>query len=423
MTNSCNKLCLVQPSNEYQISVHKHALALTFPYLIKLLSLHDRWQLCLYVEDKSDVSFKELLLKEKPNFVWITANTATFPNAIKLANIAKEHNCFVMLGGVFASINAEIISNNYNCFDKIIKGFPDIKMLEKLPQEKIIDGKRQYDINFRLSDILNMPLFDLYRNDPVCYEITFGCVYNCNFCSLRRMWDAGICSKRSSDIINYDLSRLKNRNSLKIIDDDILQSQDVLLKCNFGQNFKKIVAETRIDRINEKSISILKELGVTHLIMGVETFDKNNLISSSKTTSKDWMKRTFNAIDLCNKYQIIARPVLQILYPKMPKTYLRDIEPYIKDWTPHNKIELFFSFFTPHPGLEISKGISKNLITNDLSKFDHLNPVYMPDGYSINDVNNVMSNYNTLVDITESIKYNPHIYTTGGYIKEFDVFF
>ncbi len=423
MLNYQNKVCLVQPSNEYQVSVHRHALALTFPYLIHYLSLDDNYKLSLYVEDKSKVSFQQFLIDEKPYYVLITTNTATFPNAVKLANIAKEHNCFVILGGIFASMNIEIISKNYSCFDKIVRGLPDIDLFENSSRKKIIKGKSKYDINFRLSDILNSSLFDCYRNDPVCYEITFGCAYNCNFCSLRYIWDIGICSNRTSDIVINDLNQLRNKDSLKIIDDDVLQSQDVLSKCNFGEKFKKIIAETRIDRINERSIFILKQFGVTHLIMGVETFDNQNLLSSSKTTSKKWVEKAFRAIDLCNKYGIVARPVLQVFYPEMPKNYLKKITPYINDWTPKNNIELFFSFFTPHPGLNVSRGISKNLITNNLSKFDHLNPVYMPNGYNMNDVYDVLFDYNILIDHTESIKYNPHIFTTGEKIKEYDIFF
>lgn len=90
-----------------------------------------------------------------------------------------------------------------------------------IPFDRIVEGRRQYDIDFEVGDIWDLPLFDCYRNDPVCYEITFGCVYNCNFCSLRRIWNAGVCSHRSVEVVRSDLKRLANRQILKIIDDDI----------------------------------------------------------------------------------------------------------------------------------------------------------------------------------------------------------
>lgn len=424
MTDRYHKLCLVQPSNEYQVVSHKYALALTFPYLIRLLSLDEKYSLCLYVEGKSELTFSDFLHKEQPYLVFITSNTATFPSAVKLAHVAKTHNCFVVLGGIFASMNATVIARNYTCFDKIIQGGPFPNFFEALSKDdKIIKGENKYDINFELGDILNRPLFDCYRNDPVCYELTFGCVYNCTFCSLRYIWGTGICSHRTSEIINHDLKLLNRWNTLKIIDDDILQSQDVLSQCDFRSYFKKIIAETRIDRINEKSISVLKQFGITHLIMGVETFDNEHLASFSKSHSKDWMRKTYQALELCNKHGITARPVLQILYPQMSKRYLKDIVPYVEDWTPQNNIEVFFSFFTPHPGLSISKRIAKNLLTNDLSQFDHLHPVYMPDEYTKNDIKSIIDDYNKLVDITNSVKYNPYVHSLGKHMREFDIFF
>ncbi|WP_455669117.1 hypothetical protein, partial [Phocaeicola sp.] len=83
----------------------------------------------------------------------------------------------------------------------------------------------------------------------------------------------------------------------------------------------------------------------------------------------------------------------------------------------------FFSFFTPHPGLGFGKGLVSNLLTNDLSDFDHLHPVYMPDGYDVDDVKQILSDYNRLVDVTDSVEFNPYIYSLGKHKEEFEIFF
>ncbi|WP_455669390.1 B12-binding domain-containing radical SAM protein, partial [Phocaeicola sp.] len=381
-----DRLCLVQPSSGYQIASHQYAQALTFPYLIKLLELDRKFRLSLYVEGRTKKSFYEHLQDEQPRWVLITSNTATFSHAVSLARTAKGEGCKVILGGIFASMNADTIAAHYDCFDKIIKGAPPVGMFDSLLSDRIVEGRRMYDIDFEVADILNSPLFDCYQNDPVCYEITFGCTYNCSFCSLRHIWGTGVCSHRSAGVVCSDLRRLAGRHTLKIIDDDILQSPHILTECDFRSSFKKVIAETRIDRINKQSMSILKEFGVTHLIMGVESFENELLVSSLKSHSGVWTETVFRAMDLCAEYHITARPVLQVLYPGMSKNYLRNILPYIKDWTPKNQIEIFFSFFTPHPGLGFGKGLVSNLLTNDLSDFDHLHPVYMPDGYDVDDV-------------------------------------
>lgn len=419
------KLCLVQPSNDYQVLSHQHALALTFPYLIKKLSLTDGFDVSLYVEGKTNKIFDDYLSKENPEFVFITANTATFPNAVKLAQIAKNQKCRVLLGGLFASMNYDVIHKYYTCFDKIIIGAPNsYSIFDKIEKKTVNKCDNSYDINFGIHDVLNLPMFEEYDNDPVCYEITFGCAYNCNYCSLRYVWGTGVCSKRNITTITEDLNKLTKWKTLKIIDDDILQSKEIIGKCKVPNNFKKVIAETRVDRINENTVSILKDFGVTHLIIGVESFNADNLYNSNKTNSQKWTKETFKALEICNKHNIISRPVMQLLYPNMPKSYMKSLLLQIKDWTPQNNVEVFFSFFTPHPGMTISRNIINNLITTNLSIYDHLTPVYKPDDYNIKDLHNVICEYNKLVDLTNSLEYNPHInYINDHCTGEFDHFF
>ena len=47
----------------------------------------------------------------------------------------------------------------------------------------------------------------------------------------------------------------------------------------------------------------------------------------------------------------------------------------------------------------------------------------MPDGYDIDDVKKILSDYNQLVDVTESVEFNPYVFSFGKYKKEFDLFF
>ena len=264
-------------------------------------------------------------------------------------------------------MNAERISTNYPCFDKIIKGAPLAGMFDQFLWIGSWKARRQYDIDFEVGDIWDLPLFDCYRNDPVCYEITFGCVYNCNFCSLRRIWNAGVCSHRSVEVVRSDLRRLANRQILKIIDDDILQSPHILAACDFRLSFKKVIAETRIDRVNEQSISVLREFGGYSSDYGEWRALKNeHLVSSLKSRSGIWTETVFKAMDLCARYHITARPVLQVLYPGMSKNYLQNILPYIRDWTQTNNIEVFFFFLLLLIKVEFRQGDSLQLVDERL---------------------------------------------------------
>ena len=41
----------------------------------------------------------------------------------------------------------------------------------------------------------------------------------------------------------------------------------------------------------------------------------------------------------------------------------------------------------------------------------------------IDDVKKILSDYNQLVDVTESVEFNPYVFSFGKYKKEFDLFF
>ena len=48
----------------------------------------------------------------------------------------------------------------------------------------------------------------------------------------------------------------------------------------------------------------------------------------------------------------------------------------------------------------------------------------MPDGYDIDDVKKILSDYNQLVDVTESVEFNPYVFLFLESIKKsFDLFF
>ena len=417
-------ICFLQTSNESTICEHRHALALTFPYLINELSKFGHYDYSLYVEGRTKEPFDTYIENNKPDYVFITAITATFPNAVKFAKIAKKYNCKVVLGGPFASLNAIGIHNGYKEFDVILSGMISDKiMTSTINKNKIINGKKKLDINFRLSDILNKSIFDIYSDDPVCYDLGFGCMHKCTFCTMRSIWSNQHLSYRCVDNVLYDLNNIKKWKTLKIIDDDILLSKKLLRNVSISNTFDKVIAETRADNINRETVKVLKEFGITHLMIGVESFDDSFLRESLKYSKKNWGSVVGNAISLCIKEGIIARPVLQMLHPGMQKNYLSNILPIIKDWKIGNGIQLFFVFFTPHPGLKYCRVPINNYITNDLSLFNHFNPVYRPESFKQEDIIAFIEEYNNILENLEIEIFNAKITYHGSFLEEYNVFF
>lgn len=75
-------------------------VGIDFPLFDQILELDKKFRLSLYVEGRTKQSFSRHLQGEQPYFVLITSNTATFPHAVKLAQIAKSEGCYVILGGI-----------------------------------------------------------------------------------------------------------------------------------------------------------------------------------------------------------------------------------------------------------------------------------------------------------------------------------
>lgn len=406
------KICFVQPNTDYQIEKNRYALALTFPQLISDLGIEET-DYVVYIFGKTNQSFEQFLRDEQPTHVFITAITSTFPNAEKIAEIAKQNGCTVVLGGLFASINYDIISRNFLYFDYIISGHPDNTLLSFLNNDKsssnYIVYKNSSNYQKELGEIIIDKRFRKYysEDDTVCYELTNGCYYNCSFCTMRHAFPNQKPCNRSLHIIKKDLPKLaKNWKKLKLIDDDICMSADLLSKLNL-KIFDEVIAETRVDNISEYTIRLFSEVGITHLIVGIETFNANFLSKTRKTDKpEEWNKKIKNAIFLCQKYNIIIRPVIMIINEYTSIQNLKELCTRLVDWTPDNNIEVLCSFYTPHPGMASKKEYTR-LLTNNLKYFDHLHCVWLPPLIEHEERKEIVKIYNEMVNITKSYEFNP----------------
>jgi wyosine [tRNA(Phe)-imidazoG37] synthetase (radical SAM superfamily) len=292
------------------------------------------------------------------------------------------------------------------------------------PTKIICDNNAVETASKSISHIVNNKKFlEAFKNCFICYEVITGCNYNCTFCCLKKAWKQETKVPNTKKHIETDLAEIsKFWSYLKIIDDDFFQLPNVWNNCRFNDHFSKIIVETRVDKLTDDMLVQAKEFGVTHIILGVESFNSNFLKSVNKTSSLAWEKIVHNAINMCTKNNIISRPILMITAPHHNLEYLNTLKNKISDWKTCNGIEVLFSFFTPHPGLGLDLSTGK-LLTNDLTRFDHLNLVYLPDCYEKSNINEIINIYTELVDVTGSHKFNPPLKISRKHYPEFECFF
>lgn len=422
------KICFAQPQTAYKVHANLNALALTFPHLISDLELAlDEY--VVYIGNLDHRDFSLFLDQYRPTHVFMTTITCTFPEAARLARIARSKGIVTVLGGIFTSMNADIIHKNFDAFDYIVKGNPTRDLLVRIdhhsPSQRILEYPARYQSNKPLAGIITDPQFQAYYGDhQVCYELTNGCVYSCSFCSMRTAWGQGRLVHRSFDQILSDLTQLSRHwTKLKIIDDDFLQAYRPLQGLSIKGLFKQVIIETRVDRITEASAKFLRDFGATHVLLGVENFVEPFLRGSRKKRNPvSWELLTQRALCLCGQNNIMARPIVMLTSPHATMSSARSLVRKMKQWTPSNGIEVFFSLYTPHPGLPMPDERGA-LLTNDLTLFDHVHLVYLPGSFAMGELESIISTYEELVETTGSRKYNPPMNVSRKYYREYECFF
>lgn len=418
------KICFVQPETDYQIKVNRYALAQTFPQIICSFELKPT-EYEIYVFGKNTEPFEKFLLKNKITHILITSITSTFPKAVLIARIAKKHGIITGLGGIFATMNAQKIYDNFNDFDFVLTGHSNQEMLTKICSEHygIIQGKSEIGQLYSTGDVIVSEKFSMYdKSDIVCYEITNGCPYSCNYCTIKAAFNTPCLFTLSNDAINKDLSILSKKWSrLKLIDDDISLAFSYHRNLSF-RAFSQVIAEIRVDHIDEEIIKKLGNAGITHLLFGIESFNSEFIRKSNKSSIDNWELRCLKAIEICQKYGITCRPIIMLTNPNAELRHMEYLITKLKTWIPQNMIEVLFSLYTPHPGLPI-KITKSELISNNLNDFDHLHLVYKPPAIQESEIPTLIELYEELVKVTKSEKYNPPITYQKEHYCEYDIFF
>ena len=426
-SKTSKKICFIQPNTNYGVIENRFAIALTFPTIASAMKLQTH-EYEIFVDGITDSDLSSFLITNEIGFAFITSITCNFPRAVELANICNDVGCITVLGGIFATMNFRAININFTQFNVIVTGNPTNSLMSNLIKidsfPTVIHCGNGHIKTDNIAEILvNSKFVKSYPNCKVCYEIISGCDYNCTFCTLKHAWKKSALVTKSQSQIKHDLFSLSSIwKKLKIIDEDILQKPQILYGCSFAEMFDEIIVETRIDRINETTISLLKTFGVTHLVFGVETFSEKFLNYTQKSSSKSWESMAHNAIALCAKYSIIARPIVMLTALGHSLDYLYKLITKISSWNKRNGVDVLFAFYTPHPGLKdnLANGI---LLNNDLSLFDHINLVFLPDDIPIGSISEIVDIYNTLVMITDSEKFNPPLSITCNIDSKYSCFF
>lgn len=388
------------------------------PSVIRTSGPYGTLYLASYLEHNIDQKFEfaievdiNLILKNKPDMVGISAYTETFVKAINAAEIIKkELNIPVIIGGNHITA---LPSNLKSCFDVGVVGFGEQTMgelvqtyldkkgfysedLNKIQGIVFRDGDKLHITPERLPvrnlDILPPPkreilqtywpgLKKVIRWDQAIYT-SRGCPYKCPFCVNSKVPFVlkYHSPQRVISEIEEIVKKFPEQHNIPIFDELIILNKrrlreiaDLIIseKLNRKVSFFCACSSNHFD---EEVASILKEMNVNYIAFGFESGDEENLqyLKADSSTVEENVK----AIDLCNKYGIYSTGFFIIGSPSETKKSLTTTYWFIRQNTPPLNIATPF-WLTPYPGTKVwDYALEKGVVdpeTEDWGKYNYYN--------------------------------------------------
>lgn len=227
--------------------------------------------------------------------------------------------------------------------------------------------------------------FFLYHTRPYSVEMARGCIYRCNFCSVHE-FHRGEYKVQGNDRTLLELSKLPRNSWINIVDDLAIQElpgslrmaypagfdpmddlADKVIDMDLGQRYWMQVRADNVVR-NPKKFEKWAKAGLDTVLIGLESFEQNDLNAVSKGTRVGDNEKS---IDILHSFGVRIWGAVIVFQSWMDKNFDN-----LKNAVYHNKIEFpNYTILTPLPGTGQWKDMQNNLITKDPPFFDFLHSV------------------------------------------------
>lgn len=347
---------------------------------------------------------KKIKAKINADFVGISANMFTYKSALTLAKLAKKRGAKVLLGGVYANANPDLILKNRKYIDGIILKDGEIPFYEYITKKKLVHnlvfrkGKRiihnpiiwpnlneLFPIDYSFLNIegyITRYTKRIYNKRVLNIYSRKGCYWRnlsegCTFCSIPKQKIRAINPR----VLWKNIMRITNEYELdRVIDysDQFLDDEDWIKRfIKFKpKNTPGLEVYSRVNDITEKNVKYLHKLGVKVVLLGIESGSQKCLNAMKKGTT---VEQNEKAVKLLSKYNIRAMLFLIVGTKGESKSTLNESFKHIKKLIRYGNVDLVeLGIFGPNPGSQSF---------NDLIKITKLRNKYLnKDIYDKNDI-------------------------------------
>lgn len=351
---------------------------------VKLIdAIHDRLSLSELLDDCNNI---------KPAFVALNIFSTNHIIVKELVESIQFETHFIIGGLSTKQLHDEIFMwNTSNPLD-VVTGDGELIILDivknqiKEEPKKVDKGRRWFvadsKSDYQVKNISTIPLDRKYfKNEPVIHPLGFieanivtsrGCIYNCAFCAAAKNLNSeyGIREKSVASIIRELLDIIDEYplvNSIRVLDDLFLKTNTSVEKAinvfsNFSLNWRSMAHVMTFNKVDNDTMTRLKNSGCYELFIGIESGSPKILSSINKTKQVETiinnLTKVFEAGINMKGYFIYGFPDETI--EDMEMTYQLALK--LKEIAETNKVNFRTSVFQyrPYHGTQIYHDLEVN---------------------------------------------------------------
>lgn len=363
------------------------------------------------------------IIKLKPDVVGLSSLTSTISIVYKLANAIKEEKeeTIIVVGGAHVSalpqrtlkecraIDAVIIGEGEHVLPDFLKFLFNKRIYAEISDLKGVIYKYEKKIlgnqsHVYIDDLDSLPfparhLFDLERYKRSSYMFSAkrhsvtqiitsrGCPHSCLFCS--RSNNGHRFRARSPKNVVLELRQLKDSgfNEIQIMDDTFTEARGRVVDIcreikdeGLNMNFS-LPNGVRVDRVDEELLSIMYDAGFYSISFGVESGDDKVLKINRKGFTVEQIKKAVLAA------KNVGYEVRLFTVVGLPGSSVESEEKTIQLIRESGADYAVTSVCTPYPGSALWDIIKDDLHGAPWERYDEsdvLNPIYVPDAMTLN---------------------------------------
>ncbi len=360
----------------------------------------------LIVAGKNPLKYFTKLIKDySPDIVGFTCMAFQYSDTMKYINLLKKFKpeTITILGGYYPTVDYETIINSEDInfidyiiigegettFNNLINALNGKKDLHNIPGLIYKDGKNIIkNLNLQLANLDEIKLPDrsvrLIKNGFYCngykadaVETSRGCVYDCGFCCINKMYGKSYRKFNFERIISDIKDAVKyGAKAIMFVDDNITLDGNRFLELCYRikeekLNHIKYLIQASVNGIKRTPAlpKAMREAGIEWVFLGIENANKNMLKFVNKDSQLD-PSDTEDVVKSLNENNIITIGGFILGYPEDNEESIR----YNFEFAKRIGIAIpIFNILTPYPNTKVREElIRKNLITNlnDYSKYD-----------------------------------------------------